>query len=461
MKLQTKLIAAFIVIILFMGISQSLFLQSSIRSTFQNYLDQHTNNFMLRMEQTLEAYYHESGSWDNVQELFFDTDSRTGQGHGMMMRRMIENMSLSSDDLLLLDMNGEVIGDSSGTRIGTNGNDLTGKQITLKVNNAKIGILVLHQRQLQNLEKEFIQSSNGAILISGLFAAMVALLSSLFIARKISKPLNRLMTSIKRIGDGQKVSEINISTSGEFYELSEAFNDMIRKLDRNEEIRRSLVADVAHELRTPLAILQGKLESIQEGVISPSEEIVLELTDEVYRLSRLVKDLQQLSLAEAGKLKLNLVPVNLHELIDKVCHHFLWLAEEKGITLRHNKIPNDISLLVDADRMTQVFVNLIGNALRHTPSHGKVEVSGQQQGASLFIQVADTGQGIPDEVLPHVFDRFYKGDSSRSRSESGTGLGLSIAKGFIEAHGGAITVESQVGSGTVFTIILPCKIMES
>lgn len=455
MKLQTKLIAAFIVIILLMGISQSLFLQSSIRSTFQNYLDQHTNNFMLRMEQYLEAYYEESGSWDDVQEIFFENDSTTGQGHGMMMRRMMMNMSMSSDDLLLLDLNGKVIGDSSGTRIGTNGNDVTGKKISLNVNHAKIGTLVLHQRQLQNLEKEFMQSSNTAIFISGLFAAIAALLSSIFIAKKISKPLKVLMAGIKQIGGGQKVHEINISTTGEFYELSEAFNDMIKKLNRNEEIRRSLVADVAHELRTPLAILQGKLESIQEGITAPTEETILELTDEVYRLTRLVKDLQQLSLAEAGKLKLNLSPVNLNELIDKVCHNFKWLAEEKGIMLHHDHIPSNCSPRVDADRMTQVFVNLIGNALRHTPLGGIVEVSAQQQGDLLLIRVADTGKGIPAEKLPHIFDRFYKADASRSRGESGTGLGLSIAKGFIEAHGGVITVESQVGRGTLFLITIP------
>ncbi|MCM3764580.1 cell wall metabolism sensor histidine kinase WalK [Neobacillus niacini] len=167
--------------------------------------------------------------------------------------------------------------------------------------------------------------------------------------------------------------------------------------------------------------------------------------------------MQQLSLAEAGKLKLNLSPVNLNELIDKVCHNFKWLAEEKGIMLHHDHIPNNCSPRIDADRMTQVFVNLIGNALRHTPSGGKVEVSVQQQGDLVLIRVADTGPGIPAEKLPHIFDRFYKADASRSRSESGTGLGLSIAKGYIEAHGGVITVESQVGRGTVFLITIPVK----
>ncbi len=455
MKLQTKLIIAFIVIVLLMGISQSVFLQSRIRATFQDYLDQHTHNYMMRMEQILEQYYEETGSWKNAQQLFFSYDSSFGQGHGMMMRGMRMNMSMSSDDILLVDLNGIVIADSGATKIGSAGKDLSGKKVDLIVNGEKKGTLVLYQSKLQDLEKEFIHSSNTTILISGLIAALTAAIFSLFIARKISKPLKVLMMGIKQIASGEKAKEISISATGEFYELGEAFNDMARKLEHNEEIRRTLVADVAHELRTPLSILQGKLESIQEGVINPSEEIILELTDEVYRLNRLVRDLQQLSLAEAGKLPLNIQPIDIRLLIERICNQLQWLADEKEILLQFDKIPKEYYLQIDADRMTQVIVNLVGNALRHTPAQGRVEISAEARANSFIIQVADSGQGIPEDVLPHIFDRFYKRDTSRTRGESGTGLGLSIAKGFVEAHGGFITVESEKNKGTVFTITLP------
>ena len=456
MKLQMKLIIAFIIIVLLMGISQFVFLQSRIRATFEDYLDQHTYNSMLRMELMLEQYYKEAGSWKNVQQLFFSSDSSNGNGHGMMMHGMGMNMSMSmsSDDILLVDLNGIVIADTAETRIGSAGKDLSGKKVDLIVNGEKKGTLVLYQHKLQDLEIEFIKSSNTTILISGLIGALTAAIFSLFIAGKISKPLKVLMTGIKQIASGEKAKEISISATGEFYELGEAFNDMARKLERNEEIRRTLVADVAHELRTPLSILQGKLESIQEGVINPSEEIILELTDEVYRLNRLVKDLQQLSLAEAGKLPLNIQPVDIRLLIERICNHLQWLADERKIVLQYDKIPTEYFLHIDADRMTQVIVNLVGNALRHTPPQGMVEISAQPLANSFIIQVADTGQGIPEDVLPHIFDRFYKRDTSRTRDESGTGLGLSIAKGFVEAHGGFITVESETNKGTIFTIKL-------
>lgn len=452
MKLQTKLIVAFIVVVLLMGASQSFFLQSKIRSTFQNYLDQHTNAFLQRMEQTLELYYEETGSWKGAQQLFFNGNTDGGQGHGMMMRGMMMNMTLSNDRLILLDSNGTVIADSAGAGVGTDENQLSGKKIKLVVDGERKGTLVYHQGKLQELEKEFLQTSKTTVIISGLLAAILAALFSFFIADKILKPLKVLMTGIKQIAGGKKVKEITISTKDEFSELGEAFNDMARKLERNEEARKSLVADVAHELRTPLAILRGKLESIQEGAITPTEETVLELTDEVYRLSRLVNDLQQLSLAEAGKLPLNIQRVDIGGLIDRVCGHLQWLADEKGISLQHNQIPKGCFLQIDADRMTQVFVNLIGNALRHTPVKGIVDVSVQQQDQSLLIRIKDNGEGIPEDVLPYIFDRFYKGDPSRSRNESGTGLGLSIAKGFVEAHGGSIAVYSEKNKGTVFTI---------
>lgn len=456
MKLHTKLIVAFSVIILLMGISQSVFLQSRIQSTFENYLEEHNVMFMDRLKQSLELYYEETGSWDNAQQLFFNSSSTNGQGNGMMMRGMM-SMNMSNVDFLLLNIDGKVIADSTSAKIGATGVDLKGKSQELFVDGEKVGTLILQQQKLQNLEEEFLRSSAIAILIGGLIAAAMAVLFSIWLARKITIPLRDLVIGIKQVASGGKVKELNITTKDEFHELGEAFNDMSRKLEQNEDIRRGLVADVAHELRTPLTILQGKLESIQEGAINPTEEIVLELTDEVYRLNRLVSDLQQLSLAEAGKLPLHIQTVNLKQMIERICNHLQWLADEKEISLQYDRIPAECLLEIDADRMTQVIVNLIGNALRHTPEHGLVEVSAQERDNAFLLRISDTGHGIPEEALPFIFDRFYKRDPSRSRNDSGTGLGLSIAKGFVEAHGGNITVESEVNKGTAFTIKLPKK----
>lgn len=453
MKLQTKLIIAFISIVLLMSVSQSLFLKSRIESTFQGYLEQYNFGFMERMKENLELYYNEIGSWDGVQELFFEGSSGMGQGHGMMMQGMLMNMAMANADLLLVDIDGTIIADTSGSRVGTSSVGVRGKSMEILIDGESKGTLVLYQHKLQNLEEEFIQSANFAIVMSAFIAALLAVIFSIWIAKKITKPLQTLVSGIRRLGSGEKVHDVKIETDDEFHELGDAFNQMSNRLARNEEIRQALVADVAHELRTPLAILQGKLESIQEGAIQASEEVVLELTDEVYRLNRLVSDLQQLSLAEAGKLSLNVQPVNLKKLIERICANLQWLADEKGINLRYDNIPDDCWTELDSDRMTQVIVNLIGNALRHTQEQGLVEIKVESD-KDIFIKVEDTGPGIPADALPFIFDRFYKRDPSRNRNEGGTGLGLSIAKGFVEAHGGVISVASEVGKGTIFTIFL-------
>ena len=170
-----------------------------------------------------------------------------------------------------------------------------------------------------------------------------------------------------------------------------------------------------------------------------------------------MNNLQQLTLAEAGKLPLNKQLADIKNLIHQVCGNLQWLADEKKITLQYDKIPEEYWLEIDSDRITQVIVNLVGNALRHTANSGLVENSGEEKDQSFVLTVSDNGPGIPKEALPFIFNRFYKQDPSRSRSEGGTGLGLSIAKGFVEAHGGTITVKSEVNKGTTFTVILPKK----
>ncbi len=460
MKLQTKLIISFFVMILLMGITQSIFLQSRIQSTFKTYLDQYNIGYMERMKQNLELHYLETGCMGSGSGIVFYKHFFNGarpEGHGMMMRGSNMNMSMSSADLILLDNNGKVIADTTRTRIGKSGLALTGKKQDLIINGEKKGTLLLYQTEFQKLEKEFIHSTNLAIVISVFIASIMAVLFSIWISKKITNPLRLLVRSTKQITHGEKWNAVTIPTKDEFHELGEAFNEMADQLERNENVRQTLVADVAHELRTPLSILQGKLESVQEGAIQPTEEVILELTDEVYRLKRLVSDLQQLSLAEAGKLPLNKQQVNIKQLINRVCSHLLWLAEEKDISLKYDSIPAHYNIEIDADRMTQVIVNLIGNALQHTPEQGSVEMTAQETKDSLILKVSDTGPGIPDDVLPFIFDRFYKRDPSRSRTESGTGLGLSIAKGFVEAHGGSIHVESELNKGTIFIIILKRK----
>lgn len=453
MKFQTKLIIAFCSIILLMGISQSIYLNWKLQSTFKDYIEQQNSGYMNSLVNNLELYYAETGSWNNVQQLFGNLQHSFGHGNGMMMR----GMGMNSDSLhvLLLDENKVVLADSTGERIGTKGDQLVGTEKKVIINGEKKGTLLFLPYKLQELEQGFLQSAQLSIWISVLFTSAVAVFISYWMAKTISSPLKKLMSAIKKLARGEKEYEVQITSNDEFRQLGNEFNEMAQKLVRNEKNRKTLVADVAHELRTPLTILQGKLESILDGVTSPNEEVIVELTDEVYRLNRLVSDLQQLSLAEAGNLPLNKQQINIKNLTRKICRQFEWLADEKEINLYYDDIPNNCNLYLDPDRMTQVLVNLIGNALRYTPEKGRVEVKGEEMENSFILQVFNTGPAIPKEQLPFIFDRFYKVDSSRTRQGGGSGLGLSIAKGFVEAHNGTIAAQSDSKTGTVITLTLP------
>lgn len=453
MKFQTKLIIAFCSIILLMGISQSIYLNWKLQSTFKDYIEQQNSGYMDRLVENLEIYYAKTGSWENVQQLFSNLHHSFGHGNGMMMRGM--GMNSNSLHVFLLDENKIILADSTGEQIGTKGNHLTGTEKDVIIDGLKKGTLLFLPYKLQELERGFLHSAQMSIWISVLITAAISVFISYWMAKTISSPLKKLMSSIKRLSKGEQNYEVQITTNDEFRELGDEFNIMAKKLVRNEHNRKTLVADVAHELRTPLTILQGKLESILDGVTSPNEEVIVELTDEVYRLNRLVSDLQQLSLAESGNLSLNKQHINIKELAQKICRQFEWLAHEKEIHLQYDDMPNNCNLFLDPDRMTQVLVNLIGNALRYTPEKGRVEVKGEEKENSFILNVFNTGPAIPKEQLPFIFDRFYKVDSSRTRQGGGSGLGLSIAKGFVEAHHGTIAVDSDCNTGTVITVTLP------
>lgn len=464
MKLQTKLILSFTAVVLLMALVASFFLQAKIENSFENYLEKSNIGFINNVKSFLEDYYATNGSFAGLQEVLTDgqnsynsRDGAMGRGRGKMMagRGMMMQGAHSRYEILVADENGVVIADTKGEKIGESAAGLKGIRESLAVNGQHVGTALFYEYKLQQLEEEYLQAAKNAILFGTLLATGLAVFISIWIAKSITRPLRKLMRGIKQLARDGEAEPVQIASGDEFQELGEAFNHMSAQLARQEEIRRSLVADVAHELRTPLTILQGKLESIQEGASEPSEQVILELTDEVYRLKRLVQDLQQLSLAEAGKLPLHKKTINVKDFVSKVCGNLHWLAEEKNITLSYEDVPARVEFPIDPDRMTQVLVNLIGNALRHTPAGGRVDVSAEKQDGYLRLHIADTGPGIPEEDLPFIFERFYKRDPSRSRKDGGTGLGLSIAKGFVEAHGGSVTVKSKLGHGTVFTISLP------
>jgi len=237
-------------------------------------------------------------------------------------------------------------------------------------------------------------------------------------------------------------------------ELARTFNSMVEELSRTEELRRNLVADVAHELRTPVTNLRGYIEGISDGVIPPNAATLASMQGEVMLQTRLIEDLQDLALAESGQMQLKIQPCDLEELARSAANAVQPQAQAKGTKVA---VETSEALAVNADpeRISQVLRNLLVNAVNYTPSGSQVTVRTLQRNGHAEVHVADNGPGIPPEDLPHIFDRFYRVDKSRSRSTGGTGLGLTIARSLVEAHGGSIEARSKKGKGAEFVVTLP------
>jgi signal transduction histidine kinase len=286
---------------------------------------------------------------------------------------------------------------------------------------------------------------------------VIGVLFGVLMSRSLTAPLNRLTEAARAIGAQHLSRRVTEEGTTEVVELARAFNELAAALEQNEKLRRNLVADVAHELRTPLSVLQGNLRAILDDVYPMEKSEAARLFDQTLLLSRLVEDLLELSQAEAQQLPLNIQPASISELLDSIVARFGPMAEEKQVTLKV-EAPSDIPpLCADYTCLSQAMHNLLNNALVHTPAGGRVTIRVERDGDALKLAVQDTGEGIRPQDRPYIFERFYRADRSRSRDTGSTGLGLATVKAIVEAHGGRITVTSagQPGQGSTFTVEFP------
>jgi len=307
---------------------------------------------------------------------------------------------------------------------------------------------------------------NTAILITGGAIALIVIIFSLFLARGLTKPLKSLTAAVERMQSGDYTQRVEPPKSqDEIGHLSHAFNAMagtietdVTELRRQDELRRDLIANIAHDLATPLTSVQGFSEALADDVITNTQvrqETAQLIGREIQRLRRLVGDMQNMTSLESGRLQLDLAPLDLYALINETLEVVGFECEQVGITIRNEMLPTLPSVLADSDRVTQVLLNLLDNARRHTPDGGTITIGAKPENQYLTVWISDTGTGIDPADLLHIFERFYRADRARTTTTGGSGLGLAIVKAIITAQGGTIRAESQPGQGTCIVFTLP------
>ena len=439
-SLRFRLIIAFVAVILVAIGSISIFLNQRAISEIRRFEERREQVLAGRLALELSRYYHKAGGWEGIQ-------SFVEKGGGLFGRRIV-----------LTDDGGVVVADSEGELLGEEYHpDMPGTVISPGWSKEKLGVLYLDP--LSSSDPISIMRLSGPIvryiLWGGLIAGGIAIAITFLLSRRILKPVNTLTRAARKLGKGDLTQRVSIDDRGEVGELARAFNSMAGELERNLQLQQNMVADVAHELRTPLSNLKGYLEAIGDGVIEPDEATIRSLSEEVALLSHLVAELHELSLAEVGELELHRSIQSVSRLVEDSVAGIRGKVVAGGLSISAS-VPADLPLVdIDPYRIGQVLRNLLENAIAHTGKGGTIAVEAVQKGDWVEISVADTGEGIPAEELPNIFERFYRVDKSRARATGGSGLGLTIARRLVEAHGGRIGVLSEMGKGSRFSFTLP------
>lgn len=311
--------------------------------------------------------------------------------------------------------------------------------------------------QLETLEAEYRLTLYQALAISGIGGISLAILMSWWLSQRILKPLKLLVKGSQEIADGRYEQRLSFQSRDELGELVQSFNRMAASLASTETMRRELLADVSHELKTPLASIKAYMEGLQDGIIPATAENYQRIEHETTRLQRLVEDLQALSQAEAQAIVLRPQSINLEKMLQSLVERFKPQYQEKEIEIRFISPEKTHNIFADSDRLEQVFTNVLGNALQYSNPKGEVIIRMEEKEKEIIVSIADNGVGLDDDEQRRIFQRFYRVDKSRARASGGSGIGLTIAKSLIEAQGGKIWVESAgLGKGSTFFIQIPC-----
>ncbi len=437
--------AAFLLVAVIGVVVVALLANQATTQGFHAYLSQDQAAQWAGLQTDLANYYARQGSWQGAESLLTAVTPGRGQG---------------GTSLVILDVDGNTAVVAGGQCNRPASAADANVNLPIKVNGRVVGTLLVREPGGlgERAGEQYLAGVNRAIWLGGLAAVLLALVLGLLLARRLTRPLSQLTQASRKMAAGELGQQVNTRQQGEVGELAASFNQMSAALAAAEQQRQHMLADIAHELRTPLSITRGHLEAMLDGVFPTTPDNLALIHEETILLGRLVEDLRTLSLAEAGQLSLDKKPLDLTELAAQTVAAFEPLAESEGMRLLAQLPAEPVTITADAGRLRQVLGNLLSNALRHVAKgeNGppQVTVSLVQQNGAARLSVADNGPGLSPEAQAHVFDRFWRADSARSRDQGGSGLGLAICKAIVVAHNGRIHVESTPGHGATFTIEL-------
>lgn len=462
MRLKTKLLlfaASLIVLTVFIIAIVSDWLIRYETSTFTRALQTVRDETLIAR---LENYYAEKGSFSDVGPYLYWLSELSSERRKTPRRANgIPPRTGETERYVLLSPAGQVLFDTASFSQATKSKNAyaPGSTPNLKdqagtypvvVDGETVGYVWIERPLLgaiTQLETSFSRSVQYAIWIAAFLAMIPAFVLAGFLSRRMVEPVLSLTKALRAYAQGRRGIRAHVKGSDEIAELAQSFNEMADALTRLENVRKNLIADVAHELRTPVTLLRGHLEALLERPDDLTRDKLALLHDEALRLSHMIQDLQNLSLAEAGALPLHPETFALDALIEQIVEVFSLMTDEKNITVSLNIAPKPLMIKADRKRLEQVIVNILGNAIKATPNDGHISITAEAPKPCVVVSITDSGPGFQSDDLPYVFERFYRSDKGRSRKDGGTGLGLAIAKSFIEAHAGTIWADNLETGG--------------